>query len=66
MPAGLSRTIPALPARDVPAAVAYYRERFGFDTPHETDDFAVLVRDDAVLHVWGATDPDWRTRENLA
>ena len=66
MPAGLSRTIPALPARDVPAAVAYYRERFGFDTPHETDDFAVLVRDDAVLHLWGATDPDWRTRENLA
>ena len=63
--AGLHRTIPALPVRDVPAAVAHYRERFGFDAPHETDDFAVLVRDDAVLHLWGATDDDWRSRADL-
>ena len=28
--AGLHRTIPAFPVRDVRAAVAYYRERFGF------------------------------------
>jgi catechol 2,3-dioxygenase-like lactoylglutathione lyase family enzyme len=63
--AGLHRTIPALPVSDVAAAVAYYRERFGFDSPHETDDFAVLVRDDAVLHLWGATDQDWRSREDL-
>ena len=63
--AGLSKTIPALPVRDVGAAVAHYRERFGFDAPHEADDFAVLVRDDAVLHLWGATDEDWRSRDNL-
>jgi catechol 2,3-dioxygenase-like lactoylglutathione lyase family enzyme len=49
----------------VGAAVAYYRDRFGFDAAHETDGFAVLVRDDAVLHLWGATDDDWRSRENL-
>jgi catechol 2,3-dioxygenase-like lactoylglutathione lyase family enzyme len=47
----LGRTIPALPVRDVPASVAYYRERLGFDPVHETDDFAVIVRDDAVLHL---------------
>jgi uncharacterized glyoxalase superfamily protein PhnB len=64
-PAGLSKTIPALPVRDVHAAVAHYRERFGFDAPHEADDFAVLVRDDAVLHLRGATDDAWRSRENL-
>jgi uncharacterized glyoxalase superfamily protein PhnB len=63
--AGLRRTIPALPVRNVGAAVAYYRERFGFDAPHETGDFAVVVRDDAVLHLWGATDEDWRSREDL-
>jgi uncharacterized glyoxalase superfamily protein PhnB len=51
--------------RDVRAAVAHYREHFGFDAPHETDDFAVLVRDDAEIHLWGATDEAWRTRENL-
>jgi catechol 2,3-dioxygenase-like lactoylglutathione lyase family enzyme len=64
--AGLHRTIPALPARDVRAAVAYYRERFGFEAPHETDDFAVIVRADAVIHLWGATDDDWRHRDGFA
>ena len=63
--AGLNRTIPALPVRDVAAAVAYYRDRFGFDVPHEADDFAVLVRDGAVLHLWGATDDDWRSRADF-
>jgi catechol 2,3-dioxygenase-like lactoylglutathione lyase family enzyme len=63
--AGLHRTIPALPVLDVHAAVAFYRDRFGFDAPHETADFAVLVRDDAVVHLWGATDDDWRVREDL-
>ena len=52
--------------RDVRAAVAHYRERFGFDSPHETDDFAVLARDDAVIHLWGATDETWRSRADLA
>jgi hypothetical protein len=40
-------------------------DRFGFDVSHETGDFAVLVRDDAVLHLWGATDGDWRSRDDL-
>ena len=64
--AGLGRTVPALPVRDVAAAVAHYRERFGFEPRHETGDFAVIARDDAVLHLWGATDEDWRSREALA
>src|SRR5215218_9546541 len=63
--ARLHRTIPALPVRNVGAAVAYYRDRFGIDAPHATGDFAVLVRDDAVLHLWGATDEDWRSRDDL-
>jgi hypothetical protein len=63
--AGLHKTIPALPVRDVRAAVAHYREQFGFDTAHASGDFAVLVRDDAVLHLWGATDEGWRSREHL-
>jgi catechol 2,3-dioxygenase-like lactoylglutathione lyase family enzyme len=61
----LGRTIPALPVRDVPGAVAHYRDRFGFEPRHETDDFAVIARDDAVLHLWGATDEDWRSRVDL-
>jgi hypothetical protein len=61
----MHRTIPALPVRDVGAAVAYYRDRFGFAAPHLTGDFAVMARDDAVLHLWGATDEDWRSRKDL-
>jgi uncharacterized glyoxalase superfamily protein PhnB len=64
--AGLGRTVPALPVRDVPAAVAHYRERFGFDAPHATGDFAVVTRDDAVVNLWGASDESWRAREPLA
>jgi uncharacterized glyoxalase superfamily protein PhnB len=64
--AGLKRTIPALPVRDVQAAVDHYRARFGFDSPYQADDFAVLVRDDVVIHLWGATDEEWRSRANLA
>ena len=62
----LHRTIPALPVSDVTEAVAFYRERFGFDSPHHTPDFAVRTRDDAVLHLWGATDAEWRSRPQLA
>jgi catechol 2,3-dioxygenase-like lactoylglutathione lyase family enzyme len=64
--AGLHRTIPALPVRDVGAAAAYYRDRFGFEIRHETGDLAVLARDEAVVHLWGATDEGWRSRQDLS
>ena len=63
--AGLNRTIPALPVRNMGAAVSYYIERFGFEAQHRTTGFAVLVRDDAVLHLWAASDESWRTRIDL-
>jgi catechol 2,3-dioxygenase-like lactoylglutathione lyase family enzyme len=61
----LSATIPALPVRDVAASVDFYRERLGFDVLHHDGGFAVLGRDDAVLHLWEASDETWRTRDNL-
>jgi len=64
--AGMKKTIPALPVRDVGAAVAHYRYRFGFEAPYVADDFAILSRDEATLHLWGATDEQWRSRENLS
>jgi catechol 2,3-dioxygenase-like lactoylglutathione lyase family enzyme len=63
---GLGRTIPALPARDVATAVAFYRERFGFEPRHQDDGFAVLARDRAEIHLWQAGDHGWRHREDLA
>jgi catechol 2,3-dioxygenase-like lactoylglutathione lyase family enzyme len=58
----LAQTIPALPARDVAKAVDFYRERFGFQVLHHDGGFAVLCRDEAVLHLWQASDESWRER----
>jgi len=63
---GMSKATPALPVRSVAVAVAHYRDRFGFEAPHVAADFAVLVRDDAVLHLWAASDEEWRSREDLS
>ena len=64
--AGMHRTIPALPVREMVAAVAYYRERFGFEVLHHAGGLAVLGRDDAVLHLWEAGDEAWRSRADFA
>ena len=61
----LSQTIPALPVRDAGPAVAFYRDRLGFDVVHQDAGFAVMSRDDAVLHLWEASDESWRDRDLL-
>jgi len=61
----LGRTIPALPVRDVEAAVDHYRERFGFDAPHVEPGFALLRRDDAEIHLWAASDEAWAQRQDF-
>ncbi len=61
----LSQTIPALPVRDAAAAVAFYRDRLGFEVLHHDDGFAVLGRDEAVVHVWESSDELWRKQEDL-
>jgi catechol 2,3-dioxygenase-like lactoylglutathione lyase family enzyme len=61
----LSQTIPALPVRDAPAAVGFYRDRLGFEVLHHDEGFAVLRRDEAVLHLWEAGDESWRDRHSF-
>ena len=61
----LGRTIPALPVRDAAAAVAFYRDRLGFEVLHHDGGFAVLRRDDAVVHLWESSDEEWRQRASL-
>ena len=61
----LSQTIPALPVRDAARAVDFYRDRLGFDVVHQDAGFAVMSRDDAVLHLWEASDESWRDRDLL-
>jgi catechol 2,3-dioxygenase-like lactoylglutathione lyase family enzyme len=56
----LSQTIPAMPVRDAAAAVEFYRDRLGFEVLHHDGGFAVLGRDDAMVHLWEACDEGWR------
>ena len=63
--AGLGRTIPALPVRDIATAVTHFQDRLGFTPLHVDDGFAVLERDDARLHLWHASDRSWSAREDL-
>jgi catechol 2,3-dioxygenase-like lactoylglutathione lyase family enzyme len=62
----LTQTIPALPVRDMTAAVAFYRDRLGFEVLHHDGGFAVLLRDEAVLHLWESGDETWRERSDAA
>ena len=56
----LGQTIPAMPVREMPSAVAFYRDRLGFEVLHQDGGFAVLSRDEAVVHLWEASDESWR------
>jgi catechol 2,3-dioxygenase-like lactoylglutathione lyase family enzyme len=58
----MGRTIPALPVREMTRAVAFYSDRLGFEVRHQDGGFAVVSRDDAVLHLWEASDESWRGR----
>lgn len=62
----LTQTIPAMPVRDMPAAVAFYRDRLGFDVLHHDGGFAVVRRDEAVVHLWESSDETWRDRDGVS
>ena len=58
----LTQTIPAMPVRDAATAVDFYRDRLGFLVRHHDEGFAVMGRDEAVVHLWEASDESWRER----
>ena len=60
----MSQTIPAMPVRDMPSAVGFYRDRLGFEVLHHDGGFAVLARDEAVVHLWESSDETWRERQD--
>ena len=62
----MSKTTPALPVQNIDEAAAFYRQRLGFEVRHVDDGFAKLVRDDAEVHLWAASDRSWAERDELA
>ena len=61
----MTQTIPALPVRDAAKAVDFYRDKLGFEVFHHDGGFAVVGRDEAVLHLWEAGDESWRERDSI-
>lgn len=61
----LDRAIPALPVRDMTTAVDCYRDKFAFAVLHQDTGFAVLLRDDAEIHLWESSDHSWEQRDSL-
>jgi catechol 2,3-dioxygenase-like lactoylglutathione lyase family enzyme len=57
-----AETTPALPSADLDRSVDFYRDVLGFDPVHSEGGFAILRRDAATLHLWGATDESWHAR----
>ncbi len=48
----LREAIPALPARNVDTAVAFYQQRLGFEHLFTMDGYAGVRRGDVELHLW--------------
>jgi catechol 2,3-dioxygenase-like lactoylglutathione lyase family enzyme len=57
-------TTPALPSADVERSIGFYRDVLGFELVHSDDGFAIVRRDDATIHLWGATDETWHERSD--
>lgn len=56
----LLKTIPAFPVQQIDKAVEFYKDKFGFDSQHKEDTFAILVRDNIELHLWASCNYSWK------
>ncbi len=54
----LLSAIPSLPVWVVGAAVAFYRERLGFSAVYESNDYAIVGRDEVRISLWEANSPN--------
>ena len=45
--------VPIIPARDVDASAAWYRDRLAFEIFHTERDYGIVGRGEAWIHFWG-------------
>jgi catechol 2,3-dioxygenase-like lactoylglutathione lyase family enzyme len=53
MPARLLSATPIIPAREIEALAAWYRDRLGFEVVHTEREYGIVARDDVQVHFWG-------------
>jgi catechol 2,3-dioxygenase-like lactoylglutathione lyase family enzyme len=45
--------VPIIPARDIEASTAWYRDRLGFEIFHTEREYGIVGRGEAWIHFWG-------------
>jgi uncharacterized glyoxalase superfamily protein PhnB len=45
--------VPIIPARDVEAAAAWYRDELGFEVLHTEPEYGIVGRGESWIHFWG-------------
>lgn len=58
------KSIPALPVINIKIAADFYKTKLGFAIPYEDKSFAILNRDDVILHFCVSSDNSWKTKSN--
>lgn len=53
MSSRLRSAVPIIPAREIEAAAAWYRDRLGFEGVHTEREYGIIARDDVQIHFWG-------------
>jgi catechol 2,3-dioxygenase-like lactoylglutathione lyase family enzyme len=48
--------VPIIPARDIEAATAWYRDELGFDVSHVENEYGIVGRGESWIHFWGPSD----------
>jgi catechol 2,3-dioxygenase-like lactoylglutathione lyase family enzyme len=59
------KTIPALPVQNIKESIEFYTTKLGFTAVHSAEGFAIVVRDEAEIHLWAASDETWKSNPNL-
>jgi catechol 2,3-dioxygenase-like lactoylglutathione lyase family enzyme len=45
--------VPIIPARDIEASAAWYRDRLGFEVFHTEPEYGIVGRGETWIHFWG-------------
>jgi catechol 2,3-dioxygenase-like lactoylglutathione lyase family enzyme len=49
----MTMAVPIIPARDIEASAAWYRDNLGFEVVHTEDEYGIVERDGIGVHFWG-------------
>jgi catechol 2,3-dioxygenase-like lactoylglutathione lyase family enzyme len=48
--------VPIIPARDIGASAAWYRDQLGFDVFHTEREYGIVGRGESWIHFWGPSE----------